>query len=151
MIDILSVEEALRPRLGTHLAETPVIAGTLCSMLRDYAPYRASFAELAARLEDALFNLLYDQLGSGMTARMDNGSIRRIRTAELREIADDLMGVLFDSLKVYSVTFHSLHEYAMKTGSPSALRVLYTRYAGFMTEQERELIARILRDNRAQI
>ena len=146
MIDILSVEETLRPRLGTRLAETPAIAEPLCGLLRDYASYRASFAELAAQLEDALFNLLYDQLGSGMTVRMDDGSTRRIRTSELREIADDLMGVLFENLKVYSVTFHSLHEYAMKAGSLSAMRILYTRYAEFMTEPEREIIARVLRD-----
>ena len=148
MIEILSVEEALRPRLGIRLAQKPEVAEPLCAMLRDYAPYRESFSSLAARLEDKLFTLLYNQLGPGMSARMDNGAVRRIRTHELRDIADDLMGVLFDQMKVYSVTWDSLHAYAMETGSFAALRVMYTRYGAFMDAEERKLIARIIRDTR---
>ena len=148
MIEILSVEEVLQPRLGVRLAQRPEVAEPLCAMLRDYAPYRESFSSLAARLEDALFTLLYNQLGPGMSARMDNGLVRRIRTHELRDIADDLMGVLFDQMKVYSVTWDSLHAYAMETGSFAALRVMYTRYGAFMDAEERKLIARIIRDTR---
>ena len=148
MIEILSVEEVLQPRLGVRLAQRPEVAEPLCAMLRDYAPYRESFSSLAARLEDALFTLLYNQLGPGMSARMDNGLVRRIRTHELRDIADDLMGILFDQMKVYSVTWDSLHAYAMETGSFAALRVMYTRYGAFMDAEERKLIARIIRDTR---
>ena len=36
----------------------------------------------------------------------------------------------------------------MDTGSFSAMRVLYTRYADFMPASERKIIARIIRDSR---
>ena len=78
---------------------------------------------------------------------MDGGRTRRVRTAELKDAADDVMGVLFDSLKVYSVNYDILHDYCMETGSFSALRVLYTRYQEFLPEGERRIIARIIRDN----
>ena len=148
MIESWHVREALRSRFGSVLADTPGIWDRTASLLQGYAPYRDTFDGLATRLEDMIFNTLYEQLGPSMAARMDDGSVRRIRTAELKDAADDVMGVLFDSLKVYSVNYDSLHEYCMSTGSFAAMRVLYTRYADFMPAPERKIIARIIRDSR---
>lgn len=148
MIESWHVREALRSRFGSVLADTPGIWDRTASLLQGYAPYRDTFDGLATRLEDMIFNTLYEQLGPSMGARMDDGSVRRIRTAELKDAADDVMGVLFDSLKVYSVNYDSLHDYCMSTGSFAAMRVLYTRYADFMPAPERKIIARIIRDSR---
>ena len=148
MIESWHVREALRSRFGSALADTPGIWDRTATLLQGYAPYRDTFESLASRLEDVIFNTLYEQLGPSMGARMDDGSVRRIRTAELKDAADDVMGVLFDSLKVYSVTYDSLHEYCMSAGSFAAMRVLYTRYADFMPAPERKIIARIIRDSR---
>ena len=148
MIESWHVREALRPRFGSALADVPGIWDGAASMLQNYAPYKDTFTDLAARLEDLLFNTVYEQLGPSMGARMDDGSVRRIRSAELKDAADDVMGVLFDRLKVYSVNYDSIRRYCMDTGSFSALRVLYTRYADFMSASERKLIARIIRDSR---
>ena len=148
MIESWHVREALRSRFGSALADTPGIWDRTAALLQGYAPYRDTFESLASRLEDVIFNTLYEQLGPSMSARMDDGSVRRIRTAELKDAADDVMGVLFDSLKVYSVTYDSLHEYCMSAGSFAAMRVLYTRYADFMPAPERKIIARIIRDSR---
>ena len=79
---------------------------------------------------------------------MDDGSSRRIRTSELKDAADDVMGVLFESLKVYSVNYDALHVYCMETGSYAAMRVLYTRYQELLPAEERKIIARIIRDSR---
>ena len=106
-----------------------------------------TFADIASRVEDALFNTLYEHLGPSMSVRMDDGSSRRIKTAELRDAADDVMGVLFEQLKVYSVNYESLHTYCMESGSFSAMRILYTRYRDFLPEEERKIIARIIRDS----
>ena len=148
MIESWHVREALRPRFGSALVDVPGIWDRAAALLQRYAPYKDTFADLASRLEDVIFNTVYEQLGPSMGARMDDGSVRRIRTAELKDAADDVMGVLFDSLKVYSVNYDSLHEYCMSTGSFAAMRVLYTRYADFMPAPERKIIARIIRDSR---
>ena len=148
MIESWHVREALRPRLGSALVDIPGIWDRAASLLQRYAPYRDTFAGLAERLEDVLFNTVYEQLGPSMGAQMDNGTVRRIRYDEFREVADDVMGVLFDSLKVYSVTYDALHQYCLSAGSFSAMRVLYTRYAEFMPPSERKIMARVIRDSR---
>ena len=142
------IREVLRSRFGSALADQPGIWDRTASVLNRYAPYKDTFADLSARLEDALFNAVYEHLGPSMSAQMNDGTVRRIRTSEFRDAADDVMGLLFDTLKPYSVTYDSLHSYCMETGSFAALRVLYTRFAGFMPSSERSLIARIIRDSR---
>ena len=148
MIESWHVREALRSRFGSALVDIPGIWDSTAVILQKYAPYRDTFHELAARLEDVIFNTVYEQLGPSMGARMDDGTVRRIRSAELKDAADDVMGVLFDNLKVYSVTYDSLHDYFMSVGSFAAMRVLYTRYTEFMPAPERKLLARIIRDSR---
>ena len=148
MIESWHVREALRSRFGSALVDIPGIWDRAAALLQKYAPYRDTFADLATRLEDVLFNSVYEQLGPSMGARMEDGTVRRIRSAEMADAADDVMGVLFDQLKVYSVTYESLHDYCMSTGSFAAMRVLYTRYADFMPASERRIIARVIRDSR---
>ena len=179
MIESWLVGDALRSRFGSVLADAPGIWDKAAALLQNYAPYKDTFDSLAVRLEDALFNAVYEQLGPSMGAQMDDGSlpaatvynanadgglylnrgvrdirqmddgtVRRIRTSELKDAADDVMGVLFEQLKVYSVTYDALHSYCMSTGSFSAMRVLYTKYAGFMPASERKILARIIRDSR---
>ncbi len=148
MIEAWHVREALRYRFGSSLVDIPGIWERAAALLRSYAPYRDTFTGLAERMEDVIFNTVYEQLGPSMGAQMDDGTVRRIRSDELREAADDAMGVLFDDLKVYSVNYDSLHDYCMATGSFAAMRVLYTRYADFMPAPERKILARIIRDSR---
>ena len=148
MIESWHVREALRTRLGSALVDEPGFPDPLAALLRSYAPYRDTFADLASRVEDTLFNMLYDRLGASMSVRMNDGTIRRVRTVELKEAADEVMGVLFDRLKVYSVNYEALHSYCMASGSFSAMKTLYTRYQEFMPADERMILARVIRNSR---
>ena len=148
MIEAWHVREALRFRFGSALVDIPGIWDRAAKVLQAYAPYKDTFADMAVRLEDVLFNTVYEQLGPSMGVEMDDGSLRRIRSAELKDAADDVMGVLFDQLKVYSVTYESLHQYCIDTGSFSAMRVLYTRFGDLMTAGEKRVLARVIRNSR---
>ncbi len=148
MIESWHVREALRSRLGSALVDEPGFADPLSALLRSYASYKDTFSDLASRVEDRLFNMLYERLGPGMSVRMSDGTFRRVHTSELKDAADDVMGVLFSQLKVYSVTYNALQAYVLESGSFSAMRVLYTCYAGFMSVQERRMLARVIRDAR---
>ncbi len=148
MIESWHVREVLRSRLGSSLVDEPGFADPLADVLRSYASWKDTFANLAARVEDTLFNLLYDRLGPAMSARMNNGTSRRIRTSELKDAADDVMGVFFDQLNIYSVNYEALQAYVLESGSFSAMRVLYTRYSGLMTDEERKYLARVIRNAR---
>ena len=145
MIEAQQIQDALSPRLGSMLAGAPGFVDPALALLQSFSPQHDTFQELASRLEDVLFNAIYEHLGPGMSARMDDGTCRRIRLAELPEIADDAMGVLFDSPKVYSVSYEALHAYCMKTGSFSAMRCLYLRYESLMSPEERQVLSRIIR------
>ena len=108
MIESWHVREALRNRLGSSLVDEPGFPDPLADLLRSYASYKDTYVSLAARVEDLLFNLLYNRLGPSMTVQA----------------------------------------YVLESGSFSAMRTLYTRYAEFMTEEERRLLARVIRDAR---
>lgn len=148
MIEAWHVREALRSRFGSALVDEPGFAERVAAPLRSYASYKDTFADLASRVEDILFNILYEHLGPSMAARMDSGVSRRIRTAELKDAADDVLGVLFDQLRVYSVNYESIHAYCMESGSFAAMRVLCTKYRDFLPDSERKIMARIIHDSR---
>lgn len=144
MIESWHIREVLRGRLGSSLVDEPGFSDPLARILCSYLSYKDTYASLASRVEDELFNMLYNRFGPAMTVRMNDGSFRRIHTSELKDAADDVMGVFFDQLKVYSVSYDALHTYVMESGSFSAMRTLYIRFGEFMTSDEKKLLARYI-------
>lgn len=138
------IREEMRPWIGALLADGTPIAARCEAVLRAYVPRETSLEETAAALEQVIFAELYAALGRGMRAPMGDGSVRRIRTDTLPEIADAALGVLLEKLAVNPVSDSLLRTYAMTTGSCSALRVLYQRFAAYQTAEERALLARLL-------
>ena len=147
MISVLQVQMALRPVLGTSLVSDPGFGRRVAAILQGWFPGRLSLEETAAQVEDALFNELYERLGPSMTLRAEDGSSHRIRMADLPDLADECMGVLFDSLRVTPAHYDLLHAYCMKSGSFAGLRTLYLHFQEQTPPGERKIIARILRDN----
>lgn len=147
MIETWHVREVVRGLFGSALADSPGFAEGLASVLRSYSSYKEDFYSLAARVEDHLFNALYERLGPGMCVRLPSGSVRRIRLAELPEAADEIMEVFFSSLKPYSVNYELLRAYWLKTGSFAAMRVLYRNYEHLLPAQDRYAMERIAREN----
>lgn len=141
------VAQALRPSLGSAVLEQTGLCEGAARLLKRFAPYRETLEELAQRVESYLFDILYGYLGDDMTVKTDSGELRRIRMRELPQLADDVMGVLFDSMQVYSITYTKLKDYSLHAGSLSAMRVLYQKFDAFQPPEEKELIARIIRDN----
>ena len=140
------VRDALRPHLGSDVVEhTTLCDGALRVLLR-YAPYRDTLDMLSKRVESYLFDTLYDYLGDSMTVLLDNGQLVRIHMRELPMLADEVMGVLFRSMQVYSITYEKLRDYAMRSGSLCAMRTLRERFGSFLSPEERMLMERILQD-----
>lgn len=142
-----AVRAALRPVLGSAVVDGTDLCARTADELRTFAPYRDTLEGLAKRLEDVLFDALYDAAGENMTIRLDDGSTRRIRMRDLPAVADEAMGAMFDGMEVYSVSYAKLKDYAMRAGSLSAMRVLVQRYAAFQSDEERAVQLRIIREN----
>ncbi len=141
------VAQVLRPSLGAAVLEQTGLCEGAARLLLRFAPYRETLEDLARRVESYLFDTLYGFLGDDMTVMTDGGELRRIRMRDLPQLADDVMGVLFDSMQVYSITYEKLKDYSLRSGSLSAMRVLYQKFDAFQPAEEKELIARIIRDN----
>ncbi len=146
-ISTYSVKCALRPYLGSDMVDATPIAEEAAHALRSYAPYKDTLEDLALRVANALFDVLYSTLGPRMTIRLDNGQLVRIRMDDLPFLADAVLGVMFEGMTVYSVNFQNLKDYSLRTGSLSAMRVLYQKYDDFQSQEEKALMARIIRDN----
>jgi hypothetical protein len=145
-IEEKKVKAALRVWIGTAMLENTSIAYETANVLRRYSPFRQSLDELRDSLDTFLFKTLHSYLGSSMSVRLDDGRIHRIPVRDMEPMADDLMGVLFDSLSVYSVNFEQLNAYALTHESLAALRVLYEKYADMMSPAEREVLVSIVKD-----
>ena len=141
------VREVLLPHLGTDMLDQAAVAERVAEVLRRYAPYRQPLEELSRQLTDLLFSDLYARLGPRMTLRLDDGRQARIRVADLPDLADEALGVLFESLPDNEATLHLLRDYAMHTTSLAAMRALLQRFASQHAPEEQALLRRIIRDN----
>lgn len=141
------VREALAPFLGSVLlAQTP-IAEHCAEALRRFTPHQQQLSDLEQQLRDALFEDLYACLGPRMTLQLPDGRQARIRMADLPDLADCVLGVLFDSLPFSEPTLLLLREHAMHTTSLSAMRALLLRFGDFQSPDELTILRRIIRDN----
>lgn len=147
VIRLSEVRHALRPCLGSAMVDGTDIAEQAAQAMRSFASYRDTFESLAERVANVLFNALYSALGPSMTVQLDDGRLSRIRISDLPGIADECLYVLFSSMAVYSVTYQNLKDYAMRAGSISAMRVLWEKYDAFQSAEEKQLLARVVREN----
>ena len=141
------VRETVRSCFGSALACDNSFTEGILRLLLSFAPYRESFADLSRRMEDHLFNALYDRLGPGMSLRPDDGTPCRLRMADLPAAADRMLYPLFVSLSPISANCSRLRDYWMESGSLSALRALLQAFPVFLSAQETAVMHRILEEN----
>ena len=146
MISIRSLRESLRESFGSVLAEDPGFCEGLSAILRTFVPFQDSLEDLSRRVEDYLFNALYERLGPGMTLRREDGSPRRVMMSDLPMAADAALYPLFLSLRADGAHADLLRGFWMRSGSLSALRALYLRFGEFLSPGEMDLLERILRE-----
>ena len=141
------IREVLLPCLGSRTVDRTALAGQATATLRDFSPSEHSLPELAQRLCDMIFSQLYACLGPRMTLTLDDGRSSRILVASIPDLADDLLGVLFDSLPDNDVTLGLIRDYALRATSLSAMRALLTRFSAVQSPEEQAILHRIIRDN----
>lgn len=147
MIDAESLRLALRSDLGDVLTRDAGLTEGAAGLLRSFGAWRDDYADLARRMEEYLFNAVYDRVGPGMTFPLGDGTFRRLMMSDLPALADAALFPFFDSLSVTHDHFVRLHAYWMDAGSLSALRALYLNFSSLLSPQEASLIERIVREN----
>ncbi len=139
------VARALHPWVGSYLLESTTLAEDTADVLRSYAPYKEDIQKLCKRLDSFLFMSLRRYTMGTMRIFLDDGSEVRIRTSDFPFLTDDVLGILMESLSPYSVNYEMLKNFSLQQPSLSALRVLYTRYQTFQSQEELAAIARTVR------
>ncbi len=130
------VERLLRPWLGSMLLTSTPITGEVAGVVMEYAPYRQTFQELKEVVSRALLTGVNRATGGSMCVVLDDYRTRRLTLKDLQWMTDDVMGLVFDNLTIFSANFQKLNDYALHEESLSALRVLYQRYRKFFTEEQ---------------
>lgn len=141
------VREALVPYLGSQTLDQTALADHATEALRHFNSDQQPLEELAQQLADMLFGDLYACLGPRMTLRLDDGRQARILVADIPDLADSILGVLFDSLPDTESTLLMMRDYAMHATSLSAMRTLLTRFGVVQSPDEQAILRRIIRDN----
>lgn len=140
-----AVEDVLRPWLGTLFLSGTRLCEPLCDALCAYSPGRQTLEECRDSLETLLLRQLNALTRRTMTVFDSSFSARRLRMADVEDMTDDLMGLVFDSLPPIRLNFDRLNEYSLRIHSLSALRVLYQRYRAFQTPEETAFMCRVIR------
>lgn len=139
------VARVLHPWVGSYLLDSTTLAEDTATVLRSYAPYKEDLQKLCKRLDSFLFMTMRRYTMGTMIVFLDDGTEARMRTSDFPLFTDDALGILMESLSPYSVNFELLKNYSLQQPSLSALRVLYTRYQSFQSQEELRAIARTVR------
>jgi len=76
-----------------------------------------------------------------------HGEEKKVYTDALEQMAEALMGPVFDRFPVCEETFALLNDYALRRLSLPALKRLYTGFRDMMEEMNRALFARVVTEN----
>lgn len=130
------VEKVLRPWLGSLFLSSNDLVNLLAERMSHYAPYRQTLESLRDELEVLLLTRLNSFTRGSLTVILDNYRSRRLGKAEIADITDDLMGLIFDKLTPFSANFIKLNDYSLRVPSLNALRVLYQKYGSYFSPDE---------------
>ena len=147
MIDLRLMQETLRACFGSALAEDPAFVEGAARILCACCAEETDFGDASGRMEDYLFNSLYERLGPGMTLRLPGGGTRRVRMSEIPALADQCLYPLFASMPVRADAYDRIYAWWLKTGSLSAMRALLLRFRSLLPEQDQRMIERIVAEN----
>lgn len=145
MISPEAVMQTLQPWLGAdYLAEKAGLCSRLAALLYGFWPERDTLPHLAQQLDNLLFMAVREDTGGRMALLMDSGQLIRLRMNDFALMADELLYLLFAALPRSPFHLATIREYAMRSGSLSALRAQYLLYPHMQTPEETKTLYRVI-------
>ena len=139
------IASILYPQLGSLFIQVSNIDEEIASRLSSYSPLQQSLTELYDDLNRLLLLRIHRVTHGSLRVILDDHSVRLITTLILDDITDELMGVVFDKMAVFSSNYMRLHEYSMEKQSLSALKTLCLRFSSFYSAEEYQFLIRLIR------
>lgn len=144
-VELKDVERVLRPWVGTFALTSSTLASDIACVLMEYAPYRHTLTQLRDVVARDLLTGINRVTGGSMCIVKDDYRTRRLTLRDMEWITDDLMGLVFEHLTVFSANFTKLNEYALHEESLSAMRVLYQKYRSFFTDEQYAFMVKMIK------
>lgn len=140
------IESMLRAQLGSELLERcPDLVYSVNQSIFRFMRTDATLAALWRQIDSALFNAVYTGTGRSMVVTLDSGERMRVKSDQIRDLADRLLALAYDSLPVSPSVQDALCDLARESGSYAAMRELVRRFP--MDEFERGLYVQVLEEN----
>lgn len=145
MIDTSETLSVLRPWLGSAflMLHMPLVERVTARM-NAFDVRRDTIFDVAQWLDSLLFMQVREGTRGKMVLAMDDGARYRVRVEDFKDMADDLLYLMFSRFPPDAEAFAAVREYSVKTGSLSALKALYLDFTGFQTAEEWETVRRVI-------
>ena len=139
------IESMLRAQLGSALLERceDLIYVINQSLVR-FGRTDATLSVLWRQIDSSIFNAVYTGTDRSMVVITDEGARMRVRSDQIRELADRLLALAYQSLPVSESLQDALYDFA-REGSFAAMRELVRRFP--MDEFERSCYVQVLTEN----
>ena len=136
----------LRPWLGGDFvtAHAPLME-RVTLRLSQFLPQRDSLEKAAQDLDSLLFMAVRDATGGRMLLRMDSNQYIRVKMADFSLMADELLFLLMEQLRVDGQNFLLIRDYSLRSGSLAALKALYLHYEAYQSPEEFKTIVRVIK------
>lgn len=139
------IESMLRAQLGNALLERcPDLIYVVNQSLVRFGRTDATLSVLWRQIDSALFNAVYTGTDRSMVVITDEGVRMRVKSDQIREIADRLLALAYQSLPVSESLQDALYDFA-REGSFAAMRELVRRFP--MDDFERSCYVQVLTEN----
>ena len=139
------IESMLRAQLGNALLERcPDLIYVVNQSLVRFGRTDATLSVLWRQIDSALFNAVYTGTDRSMVVITDEGVRMRVKSDQIREIADRLLALAYQSLPVSESLQDALYDFALE-GSFAAMRELVRRFP--MDDFERSCYVQVLTEN----
>lgn len=139
------IESMLRAQLGSALLERceDLIYVVNQSLVR-FGRTDATLSVLWRQIDSALFNAVYIGTDRSMVVITDAGVRMRVKSDQIREMADRLLALAYQSMPVSESLQDALYDFA-REGSFAAMRELVRRFP--MDDFERACYVQVLTEN----
>ena len=148
MVDKETLRRLLTPWLGTaFLSGFDRGLGRLADALNACLQGAWDFEEASGLVGDRLLVAVRDATRARMVVLLDSGSAVRVRVDDFDRMADELLYEVFRRLPRSRESFERVNAYSFRHDSLSALRALYVDFAGYLSEDERRVLRRMIVGN----
>lgn len=141
------VRAALSPLLGDRFLRYTLLCAHAADVMNRFDVRSSPIDALLPLLKECIFSDVYNALGVEMTLTLESGMLLKLRLSDVDLLAEIALGVRLDAMDGPNLPLEQLRDYAMRTGSLSAMRVILQRHGGEIDSREREMWVRVICEN----